>query len=108
MSELNHYLIDIKNDPCNHDLEHNYEEDEEPIRAEGFFIIAKTDRGEFTSVHNLSISDLAELINSMRGSSHAWVVLKSAMILADARAEVAKLYKKRELNDILRSLFKED
>ena len=102
----NHYLIDIKNDPANTDIEHNYDEDEAPVSVTNILLIGEMDGGKtFAVTHHISIGNLADLFVAMeKANDSVFTVLKSAMILAEARLKVLELAKKRSIGDFFSSL----
>ena len=102
----NHYLIDIKNDPANTDLERNYDEDEAPVSVTNILLIAEMEKGKtFTVAHSVSISNLADLFVAMeKANDSVFTILKSAMILAEARLKVLELAKKRSIGELFDSL----
>lgn len=90
---MNRYLVDIKNHPDNTDLEHNYEEDKEPLCMKNIVLLGETDEGKICSIaHNISIGELKEMIIHLRQKDFdTYCIMKSAMLLADAELQVLDL-----------------
>lgn len=94
---MNRYLVDIKNHPDNTDLEHNYEEDTEPLCMKNLVLLGETGEGKICYIaQNISIEELKEIIISLRRINFdTYCLLKSAMLLADAELQVLDLNERR-------------
>jgi len=96
---MDRYLVDIKNHPDNTDLEHNYEEDKEPLCMKNIVLLGETDEGKLWSIaHNISIEGLKEIIIHLRRTNfETYCLMKSAMLLADAELQVLDLEKQKSI-----------
>lgn len=102
----NRYLVTITNDPRNKDLENNYEGNSTPNSCKNIFLLAETSNDTMWSVsHMISIENLTNMIISLKKEgSETYRLLKSAMILADARLQVMEMAKEKKIGSFLDNL----
>lgn len=102
----NRYLVTITNDPRNKDLENNYEGKSTPESCKNIFLLAENSNGKMWAVsHMISIEDLTNMIISLKKEgSETYRLLKSAMILADARLQVVEMARETKVGSFLDNL----